>query len=117
MSSSSLAIIENIKERISNSTAEHRAKNTYNDIIQYNIRLDGKVVKIFGVNLKDYVFVDGPVAENDVEITIDDADFISSIHTTASLTELHNQVSIKSIWLTRNIHVNCFFFIHREKSK
>lgn len=96
MSSSTLSIIESIKQRISNASAEHRANNTDKDIIQYNIRLDGKVVKIFGINLKDYVFVDGPVAENDVEITIDDADFIGSIVNTVSITELHSKVSVES---------------------
>lgn len=94
MSSAALAIVENIKERISSATAEQRAKNTDNDIIQYNIRLDGKIAKSFGVNLKEYVFIDGPVAENDIEITIDDADFIDSILNTVSLNELHSKVSI-----------------------
>lgn len=111
MSSSTLAIIDNIKERISNSTAEQRAKNTDKDIIQYNIRLDGKVNKIFGVNLKDYIFVDGPIAENDVEITIDDADFINSISNTVSLTELLNKVSIKSGLHARSSHLKFLFFL------
>lgn len=108
MSSTTLAIIENIKERVKNATAEQRAKSTDKDIIQYNIRLDGKVAKTFGINLKDYVFVDGPVAENDVEITIDDADFIGSISNTLSLTDLLNKVGFK-IAVNTHRFVNFFF--------
>lgn len=96
MSSTTLTIIENIKERLSQSTAAQRESNADKDIIQYNIRLDGKVVKSFGINLKDYVFVDGPIAKNDVEITIDDADFIGSISNTLKLTDLLKKVSVES---------------------
>lgn len=92
MSSPTLAVLAKIKERLNNATAEQRASNVYTDIVQYNIRLEGKVVKTFAFNMKDFAFVDGEFTGSDAEITIDDEHIIGTFRGTVTLEDLLIQV-------------------------
>lgn len=89
MSASTLAVLEKVKARFASGKPAHV---TDDDISQYNITIDGKVVKTVVFNLKDFTYTE-EAATNDVEITIDDADVLPAFSAKTSLVELLAAVS------------------------
>lgn len=90
MSASTLTVLEKVKARFASGKPAHV---TDNDISQYNITIDGKVVKTVVFNLKDFTYAEEAAATNDVEITIDDADVLLAFTAKTPLTELLAAVS------------------------
>lgn len=92
MSDATLAMLEKVRQRIENATPDQLAGHT--DIVQYNVRLDGKVAKTFTINMKDHAFVDGATA-NDLEVTINDEDLMPAFLSTVHLSDLLSQGKIE----------------------
>lgn len=91
MSASTLAVLEKVKARFASGVKPTHV--TDDDVSQYNITIDGKVVKTVVFNLKKFTYSE-EAAINDVEITIDDADVLPAFTAKTSLTELLAAVSI-----------------------
>lgn len=91
MSSPAIVMLEKLRKRFEKATPDLLAAFTGTDIVQYNIRSGGDVLKSITVNMKDHLFIDGP-ATNDLEITIDDEDMQKILHSTAFFKDLLSQV-------------------------
>lgn len=94
MSAQTLELIKQIKEKFNQIAAnpEARSKITSNDITQYNVTNDGKIVHTLHLNLKDFVLSEVPAA-NDIEITISEEDVVGIFLATTTLVELKAAVS------------------------
>ena len=68
------------------------SKNTFTEVIQYNVTVAGKVEKSVTFDFKNFKFVQSAVTPNDIEITIDDELFIGLFTSSLTLVDLNSQV-------------------------
>lgn len=87
LSAITVGLLERIKARFAAFASGDRSAITASDIAQYNLTVDGAVVKTMVFNLKDMVLLEEPSA-NDVEITIAEQDVLDIWQNKATLVEL-----------------------------
>lgn len=91
MSAATLAVLERVKERFASGVKP--AHITDDDISQYNITIDGKVVKTVVFNLKDFTYSEVANSIADIEITLDEEYVLPAFKGLQTLVELLAAVS------------------------
>lgn len=89
ISATTAGLIERIKARFATLAAGDRSAITAKDITQYNLTVDGAVVKTLVMNLKDFTLTEVADSNADIEITIAEQDVLDMWQNKTTLTALN----------------------------